>query len=85
MEISLDNYESLNPDELEDDFYISDEDRKPIQQMTFVLSTEQVELIEDCISSMMKTDEYKYMENFGNENSRGNALYKILETWKNKK
>ena len=56
-------------------------DREPFQQMTFTLADEQATVIKNAISDMQKTDEFKYAETFGNENSNGNALYLIVAAW----
>ena len=49
--------------------------------MTFVLADEQSERVKMYLSEIKATDEYKYCETFGNENSNGNALYLILHQW----
>ena len=37
--------------------------------------------IKNAIADVKKTEEYKYVETFGNENSNGNALYLIISQW----
>ena len=64
-----------------DDFSLPDGDKAPFQQMTFTLADEQAELIQNAIAEMKLTDEYKYAETMGNENSNGNALYLIAAAW----
>ena len=49
--------------------------------MTFTLADEQAEQIKNAIADIKKTDEYKYAETMGNENSNGNALYLIVMQW----
>lgn len=73
--------ESINPDELGEEFSLPDGDRAPFQQMTFTLADEQATEIKNAIREMQGTDEYKYSETFGNENGNGNALYLIIRKW----
>lgn len=71
----------LNADELGEDFTLPDGDKAPFQQMTFTLADEQAEKIKNAIADIKATDEYKYAETMGNENSNGNALYLIIMQW----
>lgn len=63
------------------DFVLPDGDKAPFQQMTFTLADEQAEQIKNAIADIKQTEEYKYCETFGNENSNGNALYLIVMQW----
>jgi hypothetical protein len=49
--------------------------------MTFTLADEQAIQIQNAIAEIKLTDEYKYAETMGNENSNGNALYLIIMQW----
>ena len=71
----------INPDELGDGFTLPDGDKAPFQQMTFTLADEQAEQIKNAIADIKQTEEYKYAETMGNENSNGNALYLIVMQW----
>jgi ParB-like chromosome segregation protein Spo0J len=71
----------LESDELGTDFSLADGDKAPFQQMTFTLADEQAEQIKNAISDIKETEEYKYAETMGNENSNGNALYLIIMQW----
>lgn len=71
----------VNSDELGTDFSLPEGDKAPFQQMTFTLADEQAEAIKNAISDIKATDEYKYCETMGNENSNGNALYLIIMQW----
>jgi hypothetical protein len=62
-------------------FSLKDGDKEPFQQMTFTLADEQAEQIKNAIDDIKKTEEYKYAETMGNENSNGNALYLIIMQW----
>lgn len=63
------------------DFTLPDGDKAPFQQMTFTLADEQATVIKNAIDDIKGTDEYKYAETMGNENSNGNALYLIVAQW----
>jgi hypothetical protein len=67
-----------NVEDLGESFTLPDGDKTPFQQMTFTLADQQAEVIKNAIDEIKKTEEYKYCETFGNENSNGNALYLII-------
>ena len=75
----------VNQDEYGEDFNLPDGDKAPFQQMTFTLADEQAEQIKNAIADIKQTDEYKYCETMGNENSNGNALYLIIMQWAEQK
>lgn len=64
-----------------EDFSLPDGDKEPFQQQTYTLADAQAEQIKNAIADIKKTEEYKYVETFGNENSNGNALYLIVMQW----
>jgi hypothetical protein len=68
-------------DELGTDFNLPEGDKTPFQQMTFTLADEQAEQIKNAITDIKQTEEYKYCETLGNENTNGNALYLIIMQW----
>jgi len=68
-------------DELGTDFNLPEGDKTPFQQMTFTLADEQAEQIKNAIADIKQTEEYKYCEILGNENTNGNALYLIIMQW----
>jgi len=72
-------------DELGTDFSLADGDKAPFQQMTFTLADAQAEQIKNAIADIKQTEEYKYCETLGNENSNGNALYLIVMQWAEQK
>lgn len=67
------------------DFDLPDGDKDPYQQMTFTLADEQAEQIRNAIQDIKRTEEYKYCETLGNENTNGNALYLIIMQWAEQK
>ena len=71
----------IDAENLGEDFSLPDGDKAPFQQMTFTLADEQAEQIKNAIDDIKKTEEYKYAETMGNENSNGNALYLIVMQW----
>ena len=75
----------LNVDKLDDTFKLDDSDKSPFQQMAFTLADKQVEFIKNKIKDIKKTEEFKYIETFGNENGNGNALYLLLTQWEEQK
>jgi hypothetical protein len=70
-----------NVADLGEDFSLPEGDKAPFQQMTFTLADEQAEQIQNAIADIKQTQEYKYAETMGNENSNGNALYLIVMQW----
>lgn len=76
---------NINPDELGTDFSLKSGDKEPFQQITFTLANAQAEEIKLAIAEIKESDEYKYCETFGNENSNGNALYLIIRQWAEQK
>jgi len=64
-----------------EEFNLPDGDKAPFQQQTYTLADEQAEQIKNAIADVKETEEYKYIETFGNENSNGNALYLIIMQW----
>jgi hypothetical protein len=75
----------LKADEFGEGFTLPDGDKAPFQQMTFTLADEQAEQIQNAIADIKLTEEYKYSETMGNENSNGNALYLIIMQWAEQK
>jgi hypothetical protein len=71
----------LNANEMGDSFTLPDGDKAPFQEMSFKLADAQAEVIKNALADIKQTDEYKYAETHGNENSNGNALYLIVATW----
>lgn len=64
-----------------EDFTLPDGGKPPFQQITFTLADEQAEVVQSAIDAIKSTDDYKYCETMGNENSNGNALYLIVKQW----
>ena len=71
----------VDEDDLSDSFSLPDGDKAPFQQQTYTLADAQAEQIKNAIADVKKTEEYNYVETFGNENGNGNALYLIISQW----
>jgi len=61
---------------LEQEPKIKDGDREPFQSMNFVLADEQAEKVKEILSRVKIQS-----DNYGNENSNGNALYSLAVEW----
>jgi hypothetical protein len=72
-------------EDLGEEFSLPEGDKAPFQQMTFTLADEQAEQIQNAIADIKQTQEFKYAETMGNENSNGNALYLIIMQWAEQK
>jgi len=59
------------------EFSLPDGDKEPFQQMTFTLSDEQAEIVQDTIKKAKQND----FGDTGNENSNGNALWWICQSY----
>jgi len=59
------------------EFELPDGDKEPFQQMTFTLSDEQAEIVKNKIKLAKQND----FGNTGNENSNGNALWWICQSY----
>ncbi len=75
----------VDENDMSDEFSLPEGDKAPFQQMTFTLADEQAEQIKNAIADIKETEEYKYAETMGNENSNGNALYLIIMQWAEQK
>ena len=75
------DFPAYKPEDFGESFSLPEGDKSPFQQMTFTLADEQAEQIKNAIADIKQTEEYKYCETMGNENSNGNALYLIIMQW----
>ena len=65
-------------DEYGEDFSLPDGDKEPFQQMTFTLADAQVEQVQSALAIARQDN---YIETYGNENSNGNSLFRIVKEW----
>tara|TARA_R110002050_G_scaffold66786_1_gene144704 strand:+ start:2628 stop:3224 length:597 start_codon:yes stop_codon:yes gene_type:complete len=77
----MDSWQNIDDLETSDEFSLPNGDKEPIQQQTYVLADKQAEEVKNAITEIRKTEEFKYVETFGNENSNGNALYLLVMQW----
>ena len=85
LDWGLDVPKMLDPEQFGEDFSLADGDKSPFQQMAFTLADEQATQIKNAIADIKLTEEYKYMETMGNENTNANALYLIIMQWAEQK
>lgn len=78
LEWGFEGFELGQVEDLGEEFTLPSGDKAPFQQMTFTLADEQAEIIQSKIADIKKTDDFKYCETYGNENSNGNALYLLV-------
>lgn len=71
----------INAEQFGEDFELPDGEKAPFEQMTFTLSSQQADRIKWALQQVKSTDDYDYVETFGNTNTNGNALYLIVAKW----
>ena len=71
--------------ETKDDFMLESGEKQPYQQMSFKLADNQALIIKEAINKVKKLDDYKNVENYGNNNANGNALFYIINKWVERK
>tara|TARA_R110002012_G_scaffold265467_1_gene448845 strand:- start:123 stop:710 length:588 start_codon:yes stop_codon:yes gene_type:complete len=81
----IDNWQNMDDLDTSDEFSLPEGDKEPFQQQTYTLADEQAKQIKNALADVRKTEEYKYVETFGNENGNGNALYLIISQWVDQK
>jgi len=80
-EWGLDVWQNEDDIETTDEFTLPDGEKSNLEQITYTLSSEQSNIIKEAVQEIKYTEEYKYVETFGNENSNGNALYLLIQQW----
>ncbi|MFA5050966.1 MAG: hypothetical protein WC499_02525 [Patescibacteria group bacterium] len=73
----------ISPNDLSEDFKLPEGDKPPFQNMTFTLADPQADFIKSCLEQVKDCGEE--VDNFGNENSNGNALFYIIQKWAEQK
>lgn len=68
----------IDVDDFSEGFSLPDGDKAPFQQITFTLADDQAKFIKEMI---IEAKENNTCETFGNENSNGNAIYRMVEEW----
>lgn len=72
----------ISPDEFGEDFELPSDDKSNMEQITFTLTTEQMEIVKGAIESVV-VDESDDM--YGNTNKNGNAIYEVCKQWAEQK
>ena len=80
-EWGLDVWQNEDDIETSDEFSLPDGEKSNLEQITYTLTKEQSNIIKEAIQEIKYTEEYKFVETFGNENSNGNALYLLIQQW----
>jgi len=78
IDVSQFGIEVIKPDEFGTEFALPDGEKEPFQQITFTLSDQQAEEIKELLKEAKESNTF---ETFGNENSNGNALYRVFKEW----
>ena len=73
----------VDADDFGDEFSLPDGDKSGIVTVSLMMSAEQAEIVKEALKEAEGTEEYKFMETFGNSNKRGNAAYLIISQWAN--
>lgn len=85
-EIELDmsefGFETFDMEDFGTDFNLPDGDKSNLEQITFTLANEQAETVREALQTA-RGGSLEY-DNFGNDNSNGNALYGIVTEWLNR-
>lgn len=71
----------VNSDEYSEGFNLPEGDKPPFRQITFTLANAQADEIDAAILKAKNSPTFEYVENFGNENGNGNALFLIVQEW----
>lgn len=72
----------MDTDDLDDNFSLKNGDKSNLQQITLTLSDEQIEELKTALDEIRHSDEFKYVETYGNVNTNGNALYLLVMQWR---
>ena len=72
-------FESISPDEFEENFVLDEGEKKPFQQISITVHDKQAALILQAIKYVY--DHNAVTETFTNENHNGNGLYEVVREW----
>ena len=71
----------LDSDDYGTDFELPSGDKKSLTDISFSLTQEQADFINEALKDMKGTKEYKDFHYEENQNSNGNAIYLIVDQW----
>ena len=69
--------DNIDIDQFGTDFSLNNSEKSNIEQITFLLTTEQMQVIRKAME-MVKDEIY---ETFGNNNKNGNEIYEVVRQW----
>ena len=72
-------FESISPDDFEENFVLDEGEKKPFQQISITVHDKQAALILRAIKYVY--DHNAVTETFTNENHNGNGLYEVVREW----
>ena len=72
-------FESISPDDFEENFVLDEGEKKPFQQISITVHDKQAALILQAIKYVY--DHNAVTETFTNENHNGNGLYEVVREW----
>lgn len=83
IELSVEDLfgDMLDPDELGDSFTLPSGDKSQFEQITFTLTTEQMEKVKEALEQAKAMPDMVQAEGMGNENKNANALFVIVMQW----
>ncbi len=76
-------FESISPDDFEENFVLDEGEKKPFQQISITVHDKQAELMLRAIKYVYDNDLVN--ETFTNENHNGNGLYEVVREWAEQK
>lgn len=84
FDVDLTGFElgDISEDDFGDEFTLKDGDREPVQNMTLTFSDDEAEIIKTAIAEMKTTQKFKDYDNQLNKNGNGNALFLVVDEWR---
>lgn len=76
---------AISPDDFGEEFSLPSGNKPLFSQMTFTLASPQAEQLKEAIAKAKKESDYATLDNYGNFNSNGNAIYLIVKQWAEQK
>ena len=76
-----DQGEAEDPDKYGESFSLPSGERQGFRQIAFMLSDEQVEIVNNALKEAKAAPGFESAEAYGNENSNGNAITFIVQQW----
>lgn len=74
-------FDIVDDDGFGTDFDLPEGDKAPVQNMTFTFSNDEAQIVNEAISEMKRSEDFKSYNNPENQNSNGNALFLVVNEW----